>query len=39
MLPMMPVGVANGDFNGDGIPDIAKANTGDYTVGELLGVK
>ena len=32
-----PYSVAVGDFNGDGIPDLAVANTGDNTVTILLG--
>ena len=32
-----PAGIASGDFNGDGRPDLAVANTGDGTVSQLLG--
>jgi hypothetical protein len=32
-----PQAVAVGDFNGDGIPDLAVANTGDNTITILLG--
>ena len=32
-----PYGVVVGDFNGDGIPDLAVTNEGDNTVGVLLG--
>src|SRR5207302_5681521 len=32
-----PESVAVGDFNGDGIPDLAAANLGDDTVSVLLG--
>jgi hypothetical protein len=33
----VPVFVAMGDFNGDGIPDLATANQGDNSVSILLG--
>jgi len=33
----LPESVAVGDFNGDGIPDLAVANSGDNTVSVLLG--
>src|SRR5262249_34848923 len=33
----VPVSVAVGDFNGDGIPDLATANQGDNSVSILLG--
>lgn len=32
-----PTGMAMGDFNGDGIPDLAIANSGDSTITVLLG--
>src|SRR2546422_3097341 len=32
-----PVSVAVGDFNGDGVPDLAVANAGSATVSVLLG--
>ncbi len=32
-----PVSVASGDFNGDGVPDLAVANSGGSTVSILLG--
>jgi hypothetical protein len=32
-----PYGIVVGDFNGDGIPDLAVTNEGDDTVGVLLG--
>jgi hypothetical protein len=32
-----PISIAEGDFNGDGIPDLAVANYGDDTVTILLG--
>ena len=32
-----PAGIATGDFNGDGRPDLAVANSGDGTVSQLLG--
>jgi hypothetical protein len=34
---MNPIGVAVGDYNGDGIPDLAITNYGENTVGVLLG--
>lgn len=33
----LPIGLAVADFNGDGIPDIAVANSGDSTVNILIG--
>ncbi len=32
-----PAGIAAGDFNGDGRPDLAVANAGDGTISQLLG--
>src|SRR5271157_4775225 len=33
----VPEGIASGDFNGDGCPDLAVTNSGDGTVSVLLG--
>ncbi len=33
----VPAGIATGDFNGDGRPDLAVANGGDGTISQLLG--
>ena len=35
---LSPVALAVGDFNGDGRPDVATANTRGHTVGVLLGI-
>jgi len=34
----LPIGAVVGDFNGDGIPDLAVANNQDETIGILLGI-
>jgi len=36
MWRVRSVGIAVGDFNGDGRPDLAVANSGDNTVGVFL---
>ena len=37
-LPSMPYSVAMGDFNGDGVADLAVGNENDNTIGVFLGV-